>query len=167
MYKRQDKHHTDETAIEARVRHLEHAQAWQKMKDADPKEWQSACRYHEERNKSKMAKREKLDAACWVLQDFDAAVVEDGPVERRVFPKSMKHAACLTVHAPFSKEPDDPVYRTHRQRLLEAWETMKETDQKEWQSACKEHEKFVMGNTLTGITRKHAPVRNGVGNRAA
>jgi len=153
-------HHSDESQIEARVRHLEHAEAWQKMKSCDNDEWAAACLYHEEQNKSKIAKCEKLDAACWVMQDFDSKAWTSE------FPKSMKHASSLIVRAPSvpESESNDQIYQTHRQMLTEAWETMKEANQKEWTNACRAHEEFVMSGT-SDIIRPQMPIRNG-GNAA-
>lgn len=155
-------HHSKETSLEARVRHLEHAEAWQTMRTVDKGKWTAACLYHEEQNNAEIAKREKLDAACWIMQDFNSKVW----TTEKVFLKSMKHAATLTVHAPTSESENDPVYQTHRQRLIYAWQTMKEADQKEWLGACKAHEDFVVEGTA-GITRTQASVRNGVGQHAA
>jgi len=106
-----------------------------------------------------MAKREKLDAACWVMQDFNTQVW----TKYKVFPKSMRHAASLTARtAP--TEDDGKVYETHRKRLLEAWETMKATDQKEWLSACKAHEDEITKDVGVGID---SAKRNTVCNHAA
>ncbi|KAL7535777.1 hypothetical protein ACHAXR_008435 [Thalassiosira sp. AJA248-18] len=158
-------HHNDETPLDARMRHYEHADAWQKMKSCDKDQWARACNCHEEHNKYIIAKREKLDAACWILQDFDSKAWTNDNEHLR---QKAKHAACLTVHAPSAPEDEskDPAHHTHRQRLLEAWETMKEADPMEWSNACKDHEQFVMAGTA-GILRTHDATRNGIGNHAA
>lgn len=155
-------HHSDETNLEARLRHLEHAAAWETMKNCGQDKWAAACRYHEEQNKADMAKREKLDAACWVLQDFDSKVWS----KQTTFPKSMKHASSLVVRAPGPEVVSDAAHDIHKQRLIEAWQTMRETDPKEWASACKAHEDFVAKGP-TGIIRTTMATRNGVGSRAA
>ena len=157
-------HESSETPPEAQVRHVQHAEAWELMKKCDNAQWAAACRYNEEQNKASIAKREKLDAACWVLQDFNTQIWE----RPKDLPKSMnKHAACLTVHrtTPRASESNegvdnDPVYQTHRRCLIEAWGTMKDTDQGDWLKACKAHEDFVMNI-------RASPVRNGVGSHAA
>lgn len=160
-----DEHHAETDPMEARLRHLEHAEAWQKMKTCDREKWAAACRYHEEQNKTKIAQAEKLDAACWVLQDFDSNSWTSERLGQKKYPKSMRHAALLTTHAPTARETEsnDPVYETHRKRLLEAWQTMKEADPKDWTNACKEHERFV----TSSITGPRVAARNGVGGRAA
>ena len=153
-------HHNVESDLEARVRHLEHAEAWLKMKSCEKNLWAAACRWHEEQIKSKIAKREKLDAACWIMQDYNTKIW----TSQKVLPKSMnKHAATLTVHAPVVESVTDPAYQAHRQRLIDAWDTMKGAGQKEWLSACKAHEDLLMKGT--NIKRKQ--VRNGVGSHAA
>jgi len=161
MVVHEEEHRHAETQLEARVRHLEHADAWQKMTSCNKDAWAAACNFHEEQNKAEVAKREKLDAACWVMQDFDSKEWSS----QKVLPKAMRHAATLTVHSPkpLESERNDEAYKTHRERLLQAWQTMKGVDQKEWLSACKAHEEFVM----KGFPKRAAPKRNGVGGMAA
>ncbi|KAL7443000.1 hypothetical protein ACHAXH_008882 [Discostella pseudostelligera] len=45
-------HHDVETRLEAKVRHLEHAHAWELMKSCDKDKWAAVCHYHEEQRKS-------------------------------------------------------------------------------------------------------------------
>ena len=160
-----NEHHTQETPLDSRVRHFQHAAAWQKMKTAEKDKWAAACLYHEEQNKFEQAKREKLDAACWVLQDFNTkAWTHDIGEEVRT---KARRASILTEHEPSAPdECNDPAYETHRKRALEAWDVMKATDPKEWQTACKKHEDFIMEGSVD-VVRKHASIRNGVGTQAA
>jgi hypothetical protein len=48
-------HHDAETRLEAKVRHLEHAHAWELMKSCDKDKWAAVCHYHEEQRKSEKA----------------------------------------------------------------------------------------------------------------
>ena len=129
----------EETPLEAKVRHVKNAEAWSLMNKCDKNLWTAACHYHEEQKKKACDKLEKLDAACWVLQDFNTKEWKS----QSEFPKSMRHATSLTSRACVSAEESgkyDQIYRTHKQRLIEAWEVMQETNQDEWLSACKKHE---------------------------
>lgn len=153
---------TEETPVEAQVRHIEHAEAWNKMKSCDKDEWIAACRYHEEKNKIETTKREKLEAAAWVMQDFNAKAWKNDVAAHR---HMAKHAATLAVHIT-EDESNDPAYQTHRRRLVEAWETMKAADKNDWNCACKKHED-IMAAGLTGMTSNHKAVRNRVGTHAA
>jgi hypothetical protein len=156
-------HQSEETPIEARVRHVEHAEAWQKMKSCDKEKWAAACHYHEEQNKSEMAKHEKLDAAVWVLQEFTSKA---DPSKSDDIHQKAKHAAVFNAPPVPEDEINDPVYQSHKKRLVEAWAAMKEADPKDWLNACKEHEALIMPASA-GITRSKEPVRNSVVNHAA
>ena len=46
-------HNNDnETRLEAKVRHVEHAQAWELMKSCDKEKWAAVCHYHEDQRNS-------------------------------------------------------------------------------------------------------------------
>lgn len=193
-------HHHDQSPIESKVRHAEHAEAWQKMKDCDKAEWSAACHYHEEIN----AKRMKLDAAVSIIQYFNTANWTSAHLRHRVLPASephwtatqIHHGASLVVRARPLPEPEnnDLAYQSHKEKLNDAWETMKKAGSSEWIKACKSHEDFIMANkradgkdyapksiiskatTLKhaspislqkGIVRVQPPIRNGVGGHAA
>lgn len=152
-------HTTNEAPLEAKMHHLQHDEAWELMNNTDKTKWTEACHYHEEQNKAELVKKEKLEAALWVMQNFNSKLWGKRSSD---FPKSMKHAATFTVHKhwDFSEESIDPSYKIHRKRLDDAWQTMKETDQQEWLNACKTHEGFVKKYSAL-------PVRNGVVTHAA
>lgn len=58
--------HHDESVLETKVRHAEHAKAWQVMHSCDKADWTAACLYHELGMKSLTQKKEMLDVAVWV-----------------------------------------------------------------------------------------------------
>ncbi len=159
-----DEHHGAETTVEAKVRHAEHAEAWQKMKSCSNAEWTAACRYHEECTKRTIARREKLEAAVWIIQDYNSSKWTSENVLHHPLPSSMRHAASLAtrVDAP----EDDEGQQAHKKRLVDAWQTMKEASLTEWTKACKSHEDIFMKEGSFNL-RTQPPVRNGVGGRAA
>mmetsp|Transcript_10310 Transcript_10310/g.20679 ORF Transcript_10310/g.20679 Transcript_10310/m.20679 type:complete len:348 (+) Transcript_10310:75-1118(+) len=169
-----DEHHDVETVTENKVRHLEHAEAWQKMKSCNKDEWTAACHYHEEYQKHMIV--EKLKAAVWVIQDYNESKWSTEVLRRHSLPSSMRHAATLvTLVDDFATDEE---YKAHKKRLIEAWQIMKEANPKEWTKACKSHEEDLLSKGLTkeaaaptgfghGLMRIEAPARNGISGIAA
>lgn len=163
--------HHGETTAEAKVRHAEHAEAWKKMKSCSKNEWTTACRYHEECTKRTIARREKLEAAVWVIQDYNSSKWTSENVLHHPLPSSMRHAASLAIRVDATE--DDEEQQAHKKRLIDAWETMKEASLTEWTKACKSHEDIFMKegsfSKSSGFSnlRTQPPVRNGVVGRAA
>lgn len=178
------KHH-DESVLETKVRHAEHANAWQIMKTADKSKWAVACLYHEEAMKALARKKEMLDAAVWVIQDFNSKNWTSAHLEADEDPKwrksQIRHGSTLAVHETSTLDADDPVYHAHRERMIEAWKVMKAVGSKEWTEACKAHEDLVFsaqkatpvfkvgdpGAFQTGVLRKNPPVQNSLNGMAA
>mmetsp|Transcript_39048 Transcript_39048/g.82131 ORF Transcript_39048/g.82131 Transcript_39048/m.82131 type:complete len:343 (+) Transcript_39048:75-1103(+) len=104
-------HHSDESQVEARVRHREHAEAWEKMKSCSKAQWVAACLFHEEQNQkeSKIAKLDKLDAACWVTQDFNSKAWTSELISNKTLPKSIRcitpNYSCTRVSCSRKKQP--------------------------------------------------------------
>ena len=178
------KHHHDETSIENKVRHLEHANAWEKMHNSDKSLWAAACLYHEEVVKAMAAKKEKLDAAVWVIQDFNTKNWTSAHLAPEEDPHwkacQIRRGSTLAVHEHATEDFDDPVYHAHRERMIEAWKLMKAVGPKEWIQACKNHEDLLMSAQTTtpckvgdpgafqiGIIRSGDPVKNSVNGMAA
>lgn len=163
--------HHGETTVEAKVRHAEHAEAWQRMKSCSISEWTAACRYHEECTKRMIARREKLEAAVWVIQDYNSSKWTSENVLHHPLPSSMRHAASLATRVDASE--DDEEQQAHKKKLIDAWQTMKEASLTEWTKACKSHEDIFMKEgsfpTSSGCSnlRTQPQVRNGVGGIAA
>lgn len=164
--------HNAETTTETKVRHEEHADAWQKMKSCSKDEWTAACHYHEEYKKSMISQHEKLDTAVRFIQDYNESKWSSETLLRHSLPSSMRHAASLvTCVDGFA---GDEEYKVHKKRLTEAWQTMKEASPQEWAKACKSHEEdvFMKGAAAPtscghGRMRIKALVRNGVSGTAA
>jgi hypothetical protein len=181
----------DESVIEAKVRHAEHANAWQMMHHADKSDWAAACLYHEEVMKAEARKKEMLDAAVWVIQDFNAKNWTSAHLEADEDPRwrasQIRHGSTLAVHENPTLDIDDPIYHAHREKMTEAWKIMKKVGSKEWIKACKAHEDLVVsaqkatpfkvsdpgafkvatGTFQVGVIRKHPPVKNSVNGMAA
>lgn len=138
-----------ESVIETKVRHSEHANAWQMMKNCDKVDWTAACLYHEELMKALAAKKEMLDCAVWIIQDFNPNSwtsshigVDEDPHWRA---SQIRHGSTLAVHeCPPLDVDEDPSYHTHRERMIEAWKVMKAVRSREWTEACKAHEDFLV-----------------------
>lgn len=185
--------HRNESVIESKVRHAEHANAWQTMKTEDKVKWAMACLYHEEVMKELAKKKEMLDAAVWVIQDFNSKNWTSAHLEADEDPQwrksQIRHGSTLAVHETSTPDADDPVYHAHRERMVEAWKVMKTVGSKEWTDACKAHEDLVLKAQKTtpfkvsdpgsfkaiggpssfqgGVIRKHPPVKNSVNGIAA
>ena len=138
-----------ESVIETKVRHIEHANAWQMMKNCDTADWTAACLFHEELMKALAARKEMLDCAVWIIQDFNPTSwtsshteVDEDPHWRA---SQIRHGSTLAVHeCPPLDVDEDPSYHTHRERMIEAWKVMKAVGSKEWTEACKTHEDFLL-----------------------
>ncbi|KAL7495845.1 hypothetical protein ACHAWT_004191 [Skeletonema menzelii] len=164
-----NEHHDIETATENKVRHAEHAEAWEVMKNCTEVEWTAACHYHEACQKQLMA--EKLKAAVEVIQEYNGSKWSSEVLHRQFLPPSMRHAATLATRLGDSATNEE--YTAHKKSLVEAWQTMKKANPKDWTNACKSHEDEVLtkgsleksfGN---GVMRFKDPVRNGVSGTAA
>lgn len=176
-------HHHDESTVEAMVRHREHADAWTKMKTCDKGDWTSACHHHEEYVKKMLAKREMLDAAVWVIQDFNSKNWTSAHLQPEEDPhwkaSQIRHGSSLAVHENPLPDFDDPVYHAHRERLIEAWKIMKQVGSEEWTKACKFHEDemtaaekspltpFKLSNPGSFQQGLRAPMKNSVNGKAA
>lgn len=57
----------DETRLEAKVRHVEHANAWELMKSCDKDTWAAVCHYHEEQRKLEKGDRHMLNYSQFSL----------------------------------------------------------------------------------------------------
>ena len=164
-----DEHHDVETATESKVRHAEHAEAWEVMKRCSEVEWTAACHYHEEYQKHFIA--EKLEAAVEVIQDYNGSKWSSEVLRRHLLPSSIRHAATLATCIDDSATNED--YMAHKKSLVEAWQTMKKANPKDWTNACKSHEDklLTMGSPRKsfgrGVMRVKDPVRNGVSGTAA
>lgn len=178
------KQHHDESSIESKVRHAEHAQAWQKMHTTDKAEWAAACLYHEEVVKALAAKKERLDAAVWVIQDFSTKnwtsahlMAEEDPHWKAC---QIRHGSTLAMHENALPDNDDPVYHAHRERMIDAWKVMTAAGPSAWTEACKSHEDLLVsaknstpykvgdsGAHRMGVIRNHPPVKNCVNGKAA
>ncbi|KAL3787401.1 hypothetical protein HJC23_001798 [Cyclotella cryptica] len=175
--------HHDESTIENKVRHAEHANAWQKMHSCDKAEWAAACLYHEEVVKAMAAKEERLDAAVWVIQDFNAKnwtsahlIAEEDPCWKAC---QIRHGSTLAVHENAFPGNDDPVYHAHRERMIDAWKVMKAVGSSAWTKACRSHEDLLVSATRAktykvgdptirmGVVRNHPPLKNSVNGKAA
>ncbi|KAL7439758.1 hypothetical protein ACHAXM_006822 [Skeletonema potamos] len=161
-----------ETITEAKVRHAEHADAWRKMRSCSKDDWTAACRYHEEYNKRIIAQQEKLEAAVWIIQDYNESKWSSETLLHHSLPSSMRHAASLVTRIDASAKNEDHI--AHKKKLIEAWQTMKEAGPQEWAMACKSHEEDLLMKGAAaptgfgrGIMRIHPPIRNGVSGTAA
>ena len=164
-----DEHHDVESATENKVRHAEHADAWQTMKSSSKDEWAAACHYHEECQKHMIA--EKLKAAVRVIQDCDGSKASEA-LRSHLLPSSTRHASTLVTG--MNDSATDEEYKAHKERLIEAWQTMKQANPQDWTNACKSCEEDLQkrgagapgGNFWHGM-RIRGPVRNGVSGTAA
>lgn len=164
-----DEHQDVETVTENKVRHAEHADAWQTMKSCSEDEWTAACHYHEEYQKHIIA--EKLKAAVRVIQDCNERKASE-VLQSHLLPSSIRHASTLVTGVDDCATDEE--YKAHKERLIEAWQTMKKAKPQDWTSACKSCEEDLQkreaeapeGNFWHAM-RIREPVRNGVSGTAA
>lgn len=164
-----DEHHDVETATENKVRHEEHADAWQTMKSCSEYEWTAACHYHEEYQKHMIA--EKLKAAVRVIQDCNESKASE-VLQSHLLRSSVRHASTLVTGVDDCATDEE--YKAHKERLIEAWQTMRQANPKDWTNACKSCEEDLQkrgAGAPEGIfwngMRIRDPVRNGVSGTAA
>jgi hypothetical protein len=154
--------HHEESIVDSKVRHAEHAHAWQIMKTCDCEAWAAACHHHEEYNEVEAVKRQKLDEAVAVIQEFNTGDWTGAHLRHKTLPASkphwtatqIRHGATLAVHSlPVPEvEMEDPAHQTHIEKLNEAWKVMKDVGTTEWIKACKTHEDLSVINTASEAT---------------
>ncbi|KAL7465549.1 hypothetical protein ACHAXS_005865 [Conticribra weissflogii] len=182
-------HHHEESTIESRVRHAEHASAWDLMAKCDKVLWQEACHYHEEMNEVAMLKERELEEAVEVIQEFNSRNWTGAHLRHKGLPTNkphwtstqIHHGSTLAVHSFPTPELENevPAHKLHHEKLTKAWEVMREVGQTEWTKACKAHENeychdpqdmpVKSGNAFKtgGVIRIKPPVRNCVNGNAA